>query len=122
MPKNEFICDCAMLHEDVVAHVRAQMPTDALCQKGAAFFKLLGDATRMKILSVLAIHELCVCDIANLLSMTKSAVSHQLALLKGAGFVRFRREGKAIYYSLDDEHVSGMLALGIKHIQHKELG
>lgn len=117
MPKNEFVCDCTVVHEDVVCHVREHMLSDELYRRAAAFFKLLGDMTRVKIISALDGHELCVCDIANLLSMTKSAVSHQLATLKDAAFVKCRREGKAVYYSLADEHIRGLLEAGIDHIQ-----
>ena len=117
MPKNEFICDCTVVHEEVVHHVREHMLSDELYGRAAAFFKLLGDMTRVKIISALDEHELCVCDIANLLSMTKSAVSHQLATLKAADFVKCRREGKTVYYSLADGHIREILEAGMLHIQ-----
>ena len=77
---------------------------------------MFGDTTRIKILYVLLESELCVCDIAKLLQMTQSAVSHQLRILKDAKLVRFRREGKTVFYSLDDEHVRAILSLGMEHI------
>ena len=80
------------------------------------FFKVIGDNTRFRILWALNQNEMCVCDIANLLSMTKSAISHQLSVLRKANLVSFRREGKTVYYSLADEHVKNMLDAGVSHI------
>ncbi len=117
MPKNEFICDCTVVHEDVVHKVRQHMSEDILYQKVSDFFKVLGDQTRVKIIWAINCHELCVCDIANILSMTKSAVSHQLSTLRKAGFVKCRREGKTVYYSLADAHVKDILAAGLIHVQ-----
>ncbi len=117
MSKNDFICDCTVVHEDAVNSVKAQMSDDALYQKTSTFFKALGDTTRVKIISALDISQLCVCDIANILSMTKSAVSHQLATLREAGFVKCRRDGKTVFYSLDDKHISDILEAGMDHVQ-----
>ena len=83
----------------------------------AELFKVFGDSTRIRILYALFESELCVCDIARLLGLTQSAVSHQLRILKDAKLVRFRREGKSIFYSLDDDHVRSILALGMEHLE-----
>ncbi len=117
MSRNEYTCDCTVVHEDAVREVEKQMAEDALYEQAAAFFKVLGDMTRVKIISALVCRELCVCDIANILNMTKSAVSHQLATLRAANFVSCRREGKTAYYSLADEHIEEILGVGIVHIQ-----
>lgn len=85
----------------------------------ANFYKVFGDPTRIKILSALAVKEMNVCDIANLLEMTKSAISHQLKTLRDAHLVRYRRSGKEIYYSLDDDHVKTVLSQGVEHVIEK---
>ena len=90
-----------------------------IIEKAVLFFKVLGDETRMKILCNISKDEVCVNDIANNLSMTKSAVSHQLKLLKDAGLVKSRRNGKNIFYSLDDQHVVDMINIALTHISHK---
>ena len=83
----------------------------------AELFKIFGDSTRVKILYVLLECEMCVCDIAQLLNMTQSAISHQLRILKQSRLVKFRREGKTIFYSLEDEHVHSILSLGMEHLE-----
>lgn len=117
MSKNEFTCDCTVVHESAVREAKQKMQPDEIYGKAADFFKLLGDMTRVKIIGALDCHELCVCDIANILGMTKSAVSHQLSLLRREGFVVCRRDGKAVYYSLADSHIREILESGIVHIQ-----
>lgn len=87
--------------------------------RAAAFFKVVGDETRMKILCTIADGELCVNDISEKVQMTKSAVSHQLKLLKDEGLIKSRREGKNIFYSLDDQHVVDLIDISFSHIQHK---
>ena len=116
MSKNEFICDCNIVHGDVVSKVNAQMLDAEKFDRLADFFKVFGDVTRVKILWALDQSELCVCDLANILSMSKSAVSHQLALLRKADLVRFRKEGKEAYYSLADDHVKLITETGLDHI------
>lgn len=91
-----------------------------LIPKASEFFKVLGDETRMKILCVLRENEVCVNDVAASVDMTKSAVSHQLKLLKDDGLIKSRREGKNIFYSLDDEHVADLIDIAFTHIEHKE--
>lgn len=109
-------CDCTMIHEEVVARVREELPQEELLYELAEFFKVFGDSTRIRILSALEKSEMCVCDIANLLNMTQSAISHQLRVLKKARLVKNRREGKVMYYSLDDDHVKEILDSGLTHI------
>ena len=120
MSKNEFVCDCNIIHQEIVDDTLNKMPKDDLFYEIAEFFKLLGDTTRAKILFALDQNEMCVCDIANVLSMTKSSISHQLADLRKSGIVKSRRDGKEVYYTLDDDHVKGLFELGIEHIEHKK--
>lgn len=120
MPKNEFLCDCTAVHQEAVDQVLAQMPCKQQLQQVAEFYKLLGDPTRCKILCALLSQELCVCDLANVLSMTKSSISHQLRKLRTMGAVKCRRDGKEVYYSLDDHHVRDIFSLTMTHLEHKE--
>lgn len=112
-----FLCQEEQVHESAVEQVRRQLPPDELLYDLAELFKMFGDSTRVKILYALYKQELCVCDIARLLDVTQSAVSHQLRVLKNGKLVRFRREGKTLYYSLADEHVVRILAQGMEHIE-----
>jgi ArsR family transcriptional regulator len=100
----------------VMRKIREELPDDEVLYDLAEIFKVFGDTTRVKILYVLFESELCVNDIAQCLDMTPSAVSHQLRILKTSKLVKFRRDGKTVYYSLDDEHVRTMIALGMEHI------
>jgi ArsR family transcriptional regulator, lead/cadmium/zinc/bismuth-responsive transcriptional repressor len=109
------VCDCTVIHKDVVKNVKKQMPQVELLLDVAEFFRIFGDSTRIGILYALKNAELCVCDICTLLNMTQSAVSHQLRILKQARLVRYRRDGKIVYYKLDDEHISDILNLGMNH-------
>ncbi len=120
MSKNEFVCDCNIIHQEIVDDTLNKMPKDDLFYEIAEFFKLLGDTTRAKILFALDQNEMCVCDIANVLSMTKSSISHQLSALRKSGIVKSRKAGKEVYYTLDDNHVKGLFELGIEHIEHKK--
>ncbi len=120
MPKNEFICDCNVIHKDIVDSVNKSMLSDDLFYKIADFFKILGDTTRMKILYALDKNEMCVCDIANVLNMSKSAISHQLGTLRRSGIVRCRKVGKEVYYMLDDNHVREVTEISTIHIRHRE--
>ena len=112
-------CDCTIIHEDVVERVRGEMPDEELLFDLADLFKVFGDSTRVKIICGLFAAELCVCDIAALLGMTQSAISHQLRVLKQARLVKFRRAGKVVYYSLDDEHIKAIFNQGLNHIKEK---
>lgn len=110
------ICRCNVIHEGTVQTVHSQMLKQTEYLQLAALFKLFGDPTRLKILHALELHELCVCDIAALLGLTKSAVSHQLKSLRTAQLVKFRRDGQIVYYSLNDEHASKIINLGQEHM------
>lgn len=107
------------MSEDLVKNIQDNMLEEWYVSKVAAFFKTLGDDTRVKIIYALSLNEMCVNDITETLSMTQSAVSHQLRQMKSEGIVKARRSGKNIYYSLDDEHVVEILEKTIKHIAHK---
>ena len=109
-------CEEALVHTDAVEQVRAQLPPDEQLYDLAELFKIFGDSTRVKILYALLESELCVCDIAKLMEVTQSAVSHQLRVLKNSKLVKFRREGKTVYYSLADDHVLHILDQGMEHI------
>ena len=114
-------CDCNVIHEDVVAKVREQMPEEEILYDLAELFKVFGDSTRIKILWALDQDEMCVCDIAYLLNMTQSAISHQLRVLKQAHLVKSRREGKVVYYSMADEQVKIILDQGLIHITEEDI-
>ncbi|MHC1719535.1 MAG: ArsR/SmtB family transcription factor [Clostridiaceae bacterium] len=109
-------CDCDVIHEAVVHEVRNKMPQEEMLYDLAELFKVFGDSTRIRILWALDEAELCVCDIAVLLNMTQSAISHQLRVLKQADLVKNRREGKIVFYSLKDEHVRQIFNQGLDHI------
>lgn len=113
---NKFSCDGTDVHLDAVQKVSAAMPDGAFFLKIADFFKILGDPTRSKIIYALENQELCVCDISSILGMTKSAVSHQLSILRQANLVKFRRDGKNVFYSLSDHHISAIFEAGKEHI------
>lgn len=110
-------CDCKEVHREILERVSKEMPREEELYDLAELFKVFGDSTRIKILFVLFESEMCVCDIAEALSMTQSAVSHQLKVLKQAKLIKNRREGKSIFYSLADEHVRTIIAMGIEHIE-----
>jgi DNA-binding transcriptional ArsR family regulator len=112
-------CDCNIIHEDVVAEVRAKMPDEEVLMDLADLFKVFGDSTRVRILSALQHSEMCVCDIAVLLGMTKSAISHQLRSLRQTRLVKRRKDGKSVYYSLDDEHIGNIFAQGLLHVRER---
>ncbi len=109
-------CESIQAHEDIIKKVMEELPDEELLYDLAELFKVFGDSTRIKILYLLFESEMCVCDIAQLLNMTVSAISHQLRVLKQSQLVRFRREGKTVFYSLADEHVSSILAQGMDHV------
>ena len=120
MAKNEFICDCNIIHKDVVQNTIKQMADEDTFNKLAEFFKILGDTTRTKNLSALDKNEMCECDIANVLNMSKSSISHQLGTLRRSGIVKCRKVGKEVFYSLDDEHVKEVFEVGMEHIEHRK--
>ena len=124
----EGICENTVIHEDTVKNVKEKMPEDGLIYDIAELFKVFADSTRMKIIYALMEEELCVCDIANIVqttqseiaeitNSTQSAISHQLRILKQSKLVKYRKEGKVVYYSLDDEHISQIVKKGREHIE-----
>lgn len=117
--KEELYCDCDVIHAEVVDRVKGRMPPEDDLYDLSDFFKVLGDSTRARIIWALDESEMCVCDLAVLLNMTKSAISHQLRSLKQANLVKFRREGKVVYYSLLDDHVKEIFEKGLEHIREK---
>lgn len=112
-------CDCNVIHEDIVNQVRDKMPQEESLYDLAELFKVFGDSTRIRILWALNEAEMCVCDIAVLLNMTQSAISHQLRVLRQATLVKNRKEGKVVYYSLDDNHIKHIFDQGLIHINEK---
>ncbi|MBR2044445.1 MAG: winged helix-turn-helix transcriptional regulator [Clostridia bacterium] len=110
-------CEFIHVHEDIISSVLTAMPEESKLYRLSELYKLFGDMTRIKILYVLLKSEMCVCDIARLLNMTTSAISHQLKLLKQASLVKFRREGKTVFYSLADDHVKTIINNGMEHIE-----
>ena len=110
------LCDCEIIHADAVQEVQQKLLDKEQYISLATLFKLFGDSTRVRILHALEQHELCVCDLAALLGMTKSAISHQLKSLRLARLVKYRRDGQNAYYSLADDHVKRILDLGFEHI------
>lgn len=113
-------CNCSIIHEDVINEVKKHIPQEEALYDLADLFKVLGDSTRIKILCALFQAEMCVCDISALLGMTQSAISHQLRVLKQARLVKYRKDGKVVYYSLDDEHVKSIFDQGLIHISEKK--
>ena len=109
-------CDCEVIHEDLVNQIKGKMPKEEILYDLAELFKVFGDSTRIKILWALDEAEMCVCDIAALLNMSQSAISHQLRVLKQANLVKNRRDGKIVYYSLNDDHVKQIFDQGLDHI------
>lgn len=110
-------CEYLCVHEDVVKKVLNDMPPDEKLYDLAELFKVFGDSTRIKILYALFESELCVCDIAQLLGITQTAVSHQLRVLKANKLVKARKDGKNVFYSLDDDHVCRIINQGMEHVE-----
>lgn len=117
---NTIKCDCNIIHKEKVTDTLKKMPTNVLLNEVALFFKVLGDSTRIKILFALDQNEMCVCDIANVLNMTKSSISHQLSTLKENKIVKATKVGKEVYYSLDDEHVKEVFEIALTHIKERK--
>jgi ArsR family transcriptional regulator len=111
-------CECRVVHVDAVRKVRASMPAEPAMDAMAELFKSFGDGTRLHILYALTKERMCVCDIAALVNMSQSAVSHQLRVLRGARLVKYEKEGKSVYYSLDDDHVKKIFEIGLAHVKH----
>lgn len=109
-------CETTVIHREVVDRVSKMLMPDQVTASIAEFFKVFGDQTRIRILQVLFEEEMCVCDIAYLLNMSQSAISHQLRVLKQAGIVKYRKDGRVVYYSLDDEHIQSIFEQGYQHV------
>lgn len=114
----DFVPECGEIgtHSELIEKVNADMPEEEILYDLAELYKVFGDSTRIKILYVLFESEVCVCDIASVLNMSASAISHQLRVLKQARLIKYRREGKTVFYSLSDDHVKTILAQGMEHI------
>ena len=112
------ICEVNFVDPKRVARVQASAPEEGLVRRLAQTFQVLGDPTRIRILHALADEELCVCDLSPVVGLSSSAVSHQLAILRRLNLVRYRRDGKRVYYTLDDEHIEDLLRVGRRHVEH----
>lgn len=117
MKETDINCDCEVIHPDIVDKVKLVMPDEDELYDLSDFFKVLGDSTRVKMMWALDECEMCVCDLAVLLNMTKSAISHQLKALRAANLVKHRKEGKVVFYSLTDDHVKEIVEKGLEHIR-----
>ena len=113
----EDVCEILCINDRKVAAARKAMKSDATLFKLAAIFKVLGDPTRTKIISALLQEELCVCDLSTLIGTSQSAISHQLRVLRNMDLVKYRKDGRIAYYSLDDDHISSILTAGLKHVE-----
>lgn len=112
------LCEMHCIHRETVAFVRGRLPDPGETQRLAALFKAMGDPTRMRIIQALAVRELCVCDLAAVLGVSQSAVSHQLRVLRQERLVKFRKAGKMAFYTLDDAHITNLLHQGQAHVRH----
>ncbi|MCL2158386.1 MAG: metalloregulator ArsR/SmtB family transcription factor [Oscillospiraceae bacterium] len=115
-PYEQTVCDCEMIHEEVVGRVLAAMPEGGDFYRLADLYKMFADFTRVRILWALSCETMCVCDLAVLLGMTKSAISHQLKSLRLANLVKYSKYGKVVYYSLADDHIKDIFEKGFEHI------
>ncbi len=112
-------CDGTLVHTSVVEGARGHMVADEAVQDMAAMFKMMADPTRLKLINALMLSEMCVCDLTELMGMSQSAVSHQLAALRKSRLIKSRRDGKQIYYSLDDEHISLLFNQCLIHVREE---
>lgn len=123
MTTYEPLCaEANVIHEDVLVRVREKMPDEEPVYEVSELFKVFGDSTRARIICALNIEEMCVCDLAALLNMTQSAISHQLRILKTARLVKSRKQGKIVYYSLDDAHIGDIFAKAFEHVMEEMEG
>lgn len=113
---SEEVCTQTVIHEDIINEVKNHMPSEEILSDVAELFKVLGDKTRTRILHALFQAEMCVCDMASLLGMSQSSISHQLRVLKQAKLVKNRKEGKVVYYSLSDDHVKYIFDQAFQHV------
>jgi len=116
---NDALCGCTVIHEDIVNKVKDELTDHTRLIKMAELFKAMSDPTRLKIINALILSEMCVCDIACLLNMTQPAISHHLKMLRQCQLIKYRRDGKIVYYSLDDEHIAPLFRQGYEHVSEK---
>ena len=117
---NETLCDVTIIHEDILVKVRSGLTDENILRKMAEIFKVMNDPTRLKIINALLLSEMCVCDIAALMEMTQPTISHHLKILRQSSLIKYRREGKVVYYSLDDEHIGILFQNGLEHALEKK--
>jgi len=117
--KDNALCSVTIIHDDILSKVRKEMTEDSRLVQMAELFKALDDPTRLKIINALLLAEMCVCDISALLNMTQPAISHHLKVLRQTQLIKYRREGKIVYYSLDDDHVELLFRQGLAHVIEK---
>lgn len=117
--EDDGVCKTVFVHKDVVENVKSKLLDDDEAFDLSEFFKVFGDGTRIKIIQALSLAELCVCDICTLLGMSQSAISHQLKFLRQAKLVKVRKDGKSVYYSLDDDHIDKIFNMGLAHIREE---
>lgn len=120
MNTKELLCDENCIHQDQIEESKRNIPDDDTLITISDLFKVLGDMTRVKILSALLENELCVCDLSEIVGMGQSAVSHQLRVLRASKVVKFRRDGKSIFYSVDDDHIRTLFEIAFKHINEED--
>jgi ArsR family transcriptional regulator len=117
---NDDVCKSTVIHNEIVEEVKKKVPEDEFLYDMAEFFKIFGDSTRIKILTLLFHSEMCVCDISFALNISQSAVSHQLRILRQSKLVKFRKDGKVVYYSLDDDHIKQIYNMAFEHLKEGE--
>ena len=117
MGKPQILCDCNILHENIVSEVESHIVSKHTLLEMAEFYRMLSDTTRIRIIAALYVSEMCVCDIAVLLNTTKSVISHQLKNLKASNFIKSRKEGREVFYSLKDDHVRLVFEICLDHIK-----
>lgn len=115
------VCSCTILHQDRLDRIEAAFPTREDLDRASEVFRLLGDPGRLRIVQALSLEELCVCDLAAFLKTSSSSVSHQLRLLKQARIVQHRREGKVVYYKLDDGHLVALVITALDHVRERKI-
>ena len=120
IPEKKPLCTHTVIHEDTIRLVRDGLSDDSTIKRTAELFKAVSDPTRLRIINALILSEMCVCDIAALMSMTQPAVSHHLKILRQMQLVKYRREGKVVYYELDDEHVRNLFYQGLLHVSEQK--
>lgn len=119
MRRKEYFCDCEVIHPEKVNFVYANLPNKDMLDELSTFYQVIGDEVRAKILMILMIEEMCVCDLAVILSRTKSAISHQLSILRENDFIVMNRVGKNVYYKIKDEHIKEIITLALVHIEER---